>query len=148
MMKKQYLAATQITCRGFTLAELLVSVAVLTLLVLMLTQLINNAAPIARTANKHIDTDTQARVVLDRIAVDFAKMLKRTDVDYYLKQPNGNYKGHGNGHGYGNKVQSGQQGSDQIAFFSAVPGYYPSTGAQSPVSLVAYRINQDITSAS
>src|SRR5438105_3448948 len=149
MMTKRFTIAPPRHGRGaFTLAELLVSVAVLTLLVLMLTQLINNAAPIARTANKHIDTDTQARVVLDRIAVDFAKMLKRTDVDYYLKQPNGNYKGHGNGHGYGNKVQSGQQGSDQIAFFSTVPGYYPSTGAQSPVSLVAYRVNQDSTSAS
>jgi prepilin-type N-terminal cleavage/methylation domain-containing protein len=124
---------------GFTLAEMLISVAVLTLLVLMLTQLMNNAAPIARTANKHIDTDTQARTVLDRIAVDLARMLKRTDVDYYLKGPT-NYTGHGNGHAYGRRVQTGQQGSDQIAFFSQVPGYYPS-GAQSPVSLVAYRIN-------
>jgi hypothetical protein len=149
MITKRFTIAPPRHGRGaFTLAELLVSVAVLALLVLMLTQLINNAAPIARTAGKHIDTDTQARVVLDRIAVDFAQMLKRTDVDYYLKQPNGNYHGHGNGHGYGNKVQSGQQGSDQIAFFSAVPGYYPSTGAQSPVSLVAYRVNQDSTSAS
>src|SRR5438132_807154 len=117
---------------AFTLAELLVSIAVLILLVLMLTQLINNAAPIARTANKHIDTDTQARVVLDRMAVDFAKMLKRTDVDYYVKGPT-NYTGHGNGHAYGKKVQTGQQGSDQIAFASGLPGYYPS-GAQSPVS--------------
>ena len=32
-------------------------------------------------------------------------------------------------------------GNDQIAFYSAVPGYYPSTGSQSPVSLVAYRVN-------
>lgn len=124
---------------GFTLAEMLVSIAVLTLLVLMLTQLMNNAAPIARTANKHIDTDTQARTVLDRIAVDLARMLKRTDVDYYLKGPT-NYTGHGNGHAYGRRVQTGQQGSDQIAFFSQLPGYYPS-GAQSPVSLVAYRVN-------
>jgi len=121
---------------------MLVSIAVLTLLVLMLTQLINNAAPIARTANKHIDTDTQARVVLDRMAVDFAKMLKRTDVDYYVKGPT-NYTGHGNGHAYGKKVQTGQQGSDQIAFFSQAPGYYPSTGTQSPITLVAYRVNSD-----
>jgi prepilin-type N-terminal cleavage/methylation domain-containing protein len=126
---------------GFTLAEMLISIAVLTLLVLMLTQLMNNAAPIARTANKHIDTDTQARTVLDRIAVDLARMLKRTDVDYYLKGVT-NYTGHGNGHAYGNRVQTGQQGSDQIAFFSEVPGYYPS-GAQSPISLVAYRVNQN-----
>ena len=145
MMKKQYLAATQITCRGFTLAELLVSVAVLTLLVLMLTQLINNAAPIARTANKHIDTDTQARVVLDRIAVDFAKMLKRTDIDYYIKAPIG-YK-NPNAHGNGNKLQSGQSGNDQIAFYSEVPGFYPSSGSQSPLSLVAYRIDNSPASA-
>jgi len=86
-----------------------------------------------------MDTDTQARTVLDRIAVDLARMLKRTDVDYYVKGPT-NYTGHGNGHAYGHRVQTGQQGSDQIAFFGQVPGYYPS-GAQSPVSLVAYRIN-------
>src|SRR5213080_5489808 len=108
MMTKRFTIAPPRHGHGaFTLAELLVSVAVLTLLVLMLTQLINNAAPIARTASKHIDTDTQARVVLDRMAVDFAKMLKRADVDYYVKGPT-NYNGHGNGHGYGKKVVSGQ----------------------------------------
>ena len=32
-------------------------------------------------------------------------------------------------------------GNDRIAFYSAVPGYYPATGSQSPVSLVAYRVN-------
>ena len=32
-------------------------------------------------------------------------------------------------------------GNDKIAFYSSVPGYYPSAGAPSPVSLVAYRIN-------
>jgi len=131
---------------GFTLAEMLVSISVLTLLVLMLTQLMNNAAPIARTANKRMDTDTQARTVLDRIAVDLARMLKRTDVDYYIKGPT-NYNGHGNGHAYGQRVQTGQQGSDQFAFFSQVPGYYPS-GAQSPISLVAYRVNANPNSAS
>ena len=132
--------------RAFTLAEMLVSISVLTLLVLMLTQLMNNAAPIARTANKRMDTDTQARTVLDRIAVDLARMLKRTDVDYYIKGPT-NYNGHGNGHAYGQRVQTGQQGSDQFAFFSQVPGYYPS-GAQSPISLVAYRVNANPNSAS
>src|SRR5205823_10115393 len=39
-------------------------------------------------------------------------------------------------------------GNDRIAFYSAVPGYYPPTGSQSPVSLVAYRINSDSTSSS
>jgi prepilin-type N-terminal cleavage/methylation domain-containing protein len=132
---------------GFTLAEMLVSIAVLALLVLIVTQLINSAATIVRPANKHISTDTQARTVFDRMAPDFAQMLKRTDVDYYVKGPT-NYNGHGNGHGYGHRVQTGQQGSDQIAFFSQVAGYDPTSGSPSPISVVGYRVNNSNTSAS
>jgi prepilin-type N-terminal cleavage/methylation domain-containing protein len=129
--------------RGFTLAELLVSVFVLALIILMVGQLMTSATAITRTGNKHIDTDTQARVVFDRMALDFAQMLKRTDIDYYVKGPTGIYNGHGNGHGWGQRRQTGQQGSDQMAFFSQVPGYYPASGAQSPLSLVAYRVNEN-----
>jgi hypothetical protein len=140
MSTKQFVSAAAKRARGaFTLAELLVSVAVLTTIIFMVAQLMNNATAITGPGNKHIDTDTQARTVFDRMALDFAQMLKRTDVDYYVKGPV-NYTGHGNGHAYGHRLQTGQQGSDQIAFFSQVPGYYPS-GAQSPVSLVAYRVN-------
>ena len=127
---------------GFTLLELLMSITVMTVIILMVAQLMSNATAITRTSNKHIDTDTQARVALDRMALDFAQMLKRTDVDYYFKGL-ADYKGHGNGHAWGQKVQSGQKGSDQIAFFTQVPGYYPSTGSKSPLSLVAYRINEN-----
>jgi prepilin-type N-terminal cleavage/methylation domain-containing protein len=140
-MKKQFPnAAAQGTGRAFTLIEMLISIAVLALLVLLVTQVVNSAATVARTGSKHIDTDTQGRVILDRMAIDFAQMLKRPDVDCYLKGP-ASYTGHGNGHAWGRRVQTGQQGSDQIAFFSQVPGYYP-TGVQSPISLVAYRVNQ------
>src|SRR5205823_2179292 len=118
----------------------LISLAVTVIIILMVAQLMNSATAVTRTGSKHIDTDTQARAALDRMALDFAKMLKRTDVDYYIKEPSGKYKGHGNGHGYGKKLNSGQQLNDQIAFFAQVPGYYPA-GAQSPVSLVAYRVN-------
>jgi Prokaryotic N-terminal methylation motif len=124
---------------GFTLVELLVSVFVLTIIIFMVAQLMTSAAVITRTGHKHVDTDTQARAVFDRMAVDFGQMLERTDIDYYVKGPT-NYQGHGNGHGWGRRRQTGQQGSDQIAFFSQVPGYYPSSGAQSPISLIAYRI--------
>src|SRR5438477_10464504 len=136
MKRRHWNQAVRPNCRALTLIEIMVSVAVLAIIVLGLGQLLGHGTVIARTGNKRIDTDTQARAVLDRMAVDFAQMLKRTDVDYYLKGPT-NYSGHGNGHAYGKKVQTGQQGSDQIAFFSQVPGYYPSTGAQGPVSLVA-----------
>jgi len=76
--------------------------------------------------------------------VDFGHMLKRSDIDYWLKQTGPRYyPGHSYGHsnGQGHRPGSGQQGSDQIAFFSQVPGYYPSSGSQSPLSLVAYRVN-------
>jgi len=147
-MKRQFwTAAVQSKWGAFTLVEMLISIVVLALLILLVTQVVNTAATVVRPANKHIDTDTQARGILDRMAIDLGRMLKRTDVDYYIKQPV-KYNGHGNGHGYGKKLQTGQQGSDQIAFFNQVPGYYPSTGSQSPLSLVGYRVNEDSTSSS
>src|SRR5438045_5788836 len=115
---------------GFTLAELLVSVFVLGIILLMVAQLMTSAAAITRTGNKHIDTDTQARVVFDRMALDFAQMVKRTDIDYYVKQRSG-YNGHGNGHVWG-QGKNGDKGRDQMAFFSALPVYYRSSPAVEP----------------
>jgi hypothetical protein len=134
---------------AFTLAELLVSVLVLTIIIFMVAQLMNNAAAVTRTGHKHISTDTQARAVFDRMAADFGQMLDRTDLDYYVKGGSSIYDqrhGNGNGHGWGHQGQAGQQGNDQIAFFSQVPGYSPGTGSQSPISLVAYRINESNSS--
>ena len=128
---------------GFTLVEVLVSIVVVVIIVLMGTQLMTSTTAVTRNAHKDIDTDTQARVVFDRMALDFGQMLKRTDIDYYIKQRSG-YNGHGNGHGWGSG-KNGDKGSDQMAFFTAVPGYYPTgytVGQQSPISLVAYRVNE------
>jgi hypothetical protein len=128
---------------GFTLAELLVSVFVLVIIIFLVAQLMTSATAVTRIGNKHIDTDTQARVVLDRMALDFAQMLKRTDIDYFVKGPD-SYNQHG--HGWGRHPPPGQLGSDQIALFSEVPGYDPSSGVRGPISLVGYRVNQDATS--
>src|SRR5262249_1339264 len=122
---------------GFTLAELLVTTGVLVLLVFLAAQLFNTTATVTILAHKKIDADSQARQVLDRIAVDFAQMVKRSDVDYYVKASGGV-----------TQRTVPQPGNDQIAFYSCVPGYYPSTGSQSPVSLVAYRVNASSTSSS
>jgi len=122
---------------AFTLVEMLVSVAVLVLLLVMVLQLINYATAITRTAHKRIEADTEARDVFDRMAVDFAQMLKRTDIDCYVKAPTG-YK-NPNAHGNGIHLRVGQQGNDQIAFFSQVRGF-DATGTASPLSLVAYRV--------
>src|SRR5438132_8756224 len=111
---------------GFTLVELMVTMAILALLVLFVASLVNSAATITTLGNKRMDADSQARQLLDRMAVDFAQMVKRNDVSYYIKTA-------------GNT----QPGNDQIAFFSHVPGYYPTPSYQSPISLVSYRVNSD-----
>lgn len=116
---------------AFTLTELLVSMAVLVILVFLATQLLNSAATTTSLGNKLMDADSQARQLLDRMAIDFDQMLKRSDVSYYVKTT-------------GNT----QAGNDQIAFFSAVPGYYSQAGYNSNASLVAYRVNADPTSVS
>src|SRR5207244_6625389 len=71
--------------RGFTLAELLVSVGVLVLLVFLFTQLLTGAATIITLGHKRMDADSEARQVFDRMAIDFAQMVKRNDVDYFAK---------------------------------------------------------------
>jgi prepilin-type N-terminal cleavage/methylation domain-containing protein len=132
---------------GFTLVELLVGVAVLVLLVLLLTQLLNTAATITILGHKQMDADSQAREVLDRMAIDFAHMVKRPDIDYYLKSSRA---------GIPDCTSCATQtgGNDQAAFFCSLPGYYstvpappPSYTEKSPISLVSYRVNSDNTSS-
>jgi hypothetical protein len=110
--------------------ELLVSIGVLVLLILLTTQLLNSAATITTLGHKQMDADAQARQLLDRMAIDFAQLVKRSDVDFFAK-----------GTVAPNSVGGAMTGNDRIAFYSGVPGFYPSSGSQSPVSLVAYRVN-------
>jgi len=122
---------------AFTLAELVVTVGVLVLFVLLVTHLLNSAATVTTLGHKQMDADSQARQLLDRMTIDFAQMVKRSDVDYYVKSS------------AASPLRNAPQiGNDVIAFYSTVPGYYPSSGSQSPVSLVAYRVNSDSTSSS
>jgi len=120
---------------AFTLIEMLVAISILTVLVLVVAHLFDATTSVTITSSKRIETDAQARPVLDRLAIDIAQMVKRSEVDYYLKSP-----------GSPQKVGDGIPGNDQLAFFAQVSGYYPSTGSQSPISLVAYRINSDPSS--
>ena len=73
-----------------------------------------------------MDADSQARQLLDRMAVDFAQMVKRSDVDYYLKSSwfaSGSPPAPSGVTGVRTLLQPG---NDTIAFYSTVPGYYPS----------------------
>ena len=118
---------------GFTLVELMVSVGVLVLLVLLFTQLLNSAATIMALGHRQMNADSEARELFDRMAIDFAQMVKRSDVYYYLKSSTT---------ASDCTLCTRQRGNDQIAFYSTVPGWSGLTGAQqSPVSIVGYRIH-------
>ena len=122
---------------AFTLVELAVAISILVLLTLTVARLFEAASTATSRSNQHIDADAEARPVLDRLAIDLAAMVKRSEIDYYLKSP------------ASPQVISGLvPGNDQLAFFSQVAGYYPSTGSRSPFSLVAYRVNSDSNSQS
>lgn len=147
MRRRTILAKPPARAASFTLIEIMVAVAVLVILIVFVAQLTNSATAITRVGTKHMDADTQARTVLDRLGFDIGRMIRRNDLDYYIKGA-ASYTGHGNGHGWGKKLTGGQQGSDQCAFFTQVQGYYPAgytPTQQSPISLVAYRINQNST---
>ena len=126
--------------KAFTLAELLVSVGVLVLLTLLATQLLNNAATIMTLGHRQMDADSQARELFDRMAIDFAQMIRRADIDYYLKSSTT---------ANDCRLCTRQRGNDQIAFYSTVPGWSAITGAQQgPVSIIGYRINVSGTTLS
>ena len=104
---------------------MLVSIGLLAFLVLFVSRLVDSAATITTVGNKRMDSDSQARQLLDRMAVDFAQMLKRTDVSYFIK------------------AAPAMTGNDRMAFFCAAPGNLASTQSNWPsnISLVAYRVN-------
>lgn len=114
---------------GFTLVELLVSALVLAIIILLVGELFSSAALVTGIKKKHMDADAQARAVFDRMAIDFGQMVRRPDVDYFLKDALNPQKGSGGG------------GNDQLAFFSQVPGYTQAAGTRRTVSVVGYRIN-------
>lgn len=115
---------------GFTIIELMVSMAVLTLIVVMMAQVINNATVATVAAGRNSDSDTQVRCIFDRIEADLNCALNRDDVDFYVNKKSGN---------------------DEIYFYSVADGYYPSGDpamsgsgrltARNTDALVGYRLN-------
>ena len=115
------------TTPAFTLVELLVSIAVLTLLVVFVTQLVGNAATVVAYAGKHTEADSTAREVLDRMARDFAGMTRRVDLDYAFNRQTGPDARHG--------------ANDSMFFYAHSADYYGgSVTTTQPVSLVGYRV--------
>ena len=111
---------------GFTLIEILVSMTVLGLLLVLFGQMFRSALAVTTLDTKGMDCEGEARAIFDRMQIDFSRMIRRSDVDYFLKD-----------------TVNLQRGNDQLAFYSEVPGYFSTASNKSPLSLVAYRVNSD-----
>ena len=111
---------------AFTLLEMLLAMAVLVMLVVLTAEMVNTASVIARRGAVKMDSDSRARAIFDRMALDFRAIVKRSDIDYLFQK---------------------ETGSDRMAFYSQASGFYPEgvTGStpKSPVSLVGYRVNHN-----
>jgi hypothetical protein len=96
---------------------------------MFIAQLFSSATATTTMSRKHIDADEEARMVLDRMGSDLARMVRRPDVNYIF------YKNAG--------------GNDAMFFYSEGPGYLDpganskmeTTGSASTVALVGFRIN-------
>ena len=108
---------------GFTLVELLVAMSVMAVLLAIVSQIVGSAATLTGLSSAHQEADIRARNFFSRMDIDFREMLRRKDVDYYLKD-----------------TARPQPGNDRMAFYSDVPGYYPPSNEPGPLSLVAYRV--------
>jgi prepilin-type N-terminal cleavage/methylation domain-containing protein len=118
---------------GFTLAELLITIAVLALVAVFVSQLMSGANRITSAGHKRIDSDMQVQQVFDRMAADFDQMIKRSDVSYFFKAAN-----------------MPMTGNDQIAFFASATGHFPPSSnpnGNSRISLIAYRVNAIVGNA-
>ena len=118
--------------RAFTLVEILIAISLLGVLTLLLSRLFNSAASATSMSGKRMESEGQIRPLFDRMATDVAQMAKRADLDFY---------------GKGTPGSGAMTGNDRIAFFSMVPGDYPSTGSESPFSVIAYKVNSSEAAA-
>lgn len=108
---------------GFTLVELLLAMTILAVIVVLMAQVVNSAAQATRNSGKHMDADSQARMVFDRMAGDFSSMVRRPDADTLIFKNSGN---------------------DVMYFYSEGSAYFTNsvdTSNKNSIALVGYRIN-------
>jgi len=114
--------------RAFTLTEMLVAMAVLSLIVLIVGQMVSSSSNLAIGARKRLDAEEQARLLMGRIGDDLTRRLIRKDVEVLFANPAGN---------------------DAFYFYSEAPASFDaSVGStkKSAVALLGYRINSDNSS--
>lgn len=112
---------------AFTLVELMIVMAILTMLALTVTKMVSVTAETITHAEKRIDADAQARIIFDRMAHDFQGMTQRPEVNFLIDSKAGN---------------------DALYFFSEATGHFAekdpfgtSSAARNALSLVGYRVS-------
>lgn len=114
---------------AFTLVEMLVSIAVVSLLMLTVVGILSSATILTGESRKQIDADNEARAVFDRMTGDFNRMVNRTDVDYIFAKVSGSGATAG--------------ANDTFFFYSEAPALASttSTSLQGTVALIGYNIS-------
>lgn len=111
--------------RAFTLIEMMVSTTILMLLIAITAQVINSVTISIASNRNRMNADGIARMVFDRMAMDFEAMIKRKDVDYVCK---------------GMSADTLMAGNDSLFFYGEAPAYFSGTANNSPIALVGYRV--------
>ncbi len=111
--------------QGFTLVELLVSMAILAILLALIAAVLQGAANSTSQTEGHVNADAEAGLVFNRMARDLAAMPKRNDVDALF---------------YKSLTPSATAAqNDSMFFFTENPS--PALGvASSNVSLIGYQV--------
>ena len=132
---------------------MLVAMTVLVLIVVLVAQMTGAATKTVTDGRKHMDADTQARLIFNRMAVDFSNMIQRPDLDYSLfKQPAGTLPAIYGGGTISANLQAGSAGApvnDQLAFYAKGMGFFsggsstPSLSAKASLTLVGYNMATD-----
>ena len=138
---------------AFTVVEMLVSMVVIVLIVVLVSQLTSAATNTVSNSRKHIDADSQARLILNRMAFDFSNMIQRPDLDYSsFKQPAGSLSATYSSGAIPVNLQTGVSGApanDSLAFYAKGVGYFssgttpPASSTRASLALVAYNMADD-----
>lgn len=113
----------------------MVSIAILTLIVFFVNQVVNSATKTTVGSGKRIDSDNQTRLIFAKMEADFDAIYNRADVNFYFQ---------------GLPRQSNQGGNDEFYFYSQSPGHFANNaGPGAPdintASLVGYRVNDGVS---
>ena len=101
---------------------------VLTLIISFVAALVNSAANTTNRGHTRMDTDEQARVVMERMGLDFKRLVLRSDVDFqFIKHA----------------TTDSQDGNDEFYFYANTEGYAGDRG----LSVVGYRVDPGGTNA-